>query len=180
MKEIVVHNKKFRKLIPSARIQKAIVSIANRIDRDFKDACPLFISVLNGSFIFSADLLKNVKCECEISFIKVCSYSGTQSSGNVNMLIGLNENIEGRDVIVLEDIVDSGNTLEKVIEELKKYRPASVKVAALFFKPNAYTKKIKLDYIGIRVPNKFLLGYGLDYNGIGRNLKDVYILEDSR
>lgn len=177
MKEIIVHNKKFRRLIPSAKIQKAIASIAKKIDRDFKGKRPLFLSVLNGSFIFSADLLKRIKCECEISFVKVNSYSGANSSGKVNTLIGLNENLLKRNVIIVEDIVDSGNTLEKIIDELKKHNPASVKVAALFFKPDAYTKKVKIDYKGMDVPNKFLLGYGLDYDGLGRNLNDVYVLE---
>jgi len=173
---VIVHNKKFKKLISSAKIQKAISDIAKKIDKDFKNERPLFLSVLNGSFLFAADLLKKVKCECEISFIKVSSYSGTQSTGNVNTLIGLNENLTGRTVIIVEDIVDSGNTLEKVLEELKKHNPKSIKVATLFFKPTAYTKKIKLDYKGIDVPNKFLLGYGLDYDGLGRNLQDVYAL----
>ncbi len=177
-KAVTIHGKKFKSLISSGRIQKAIAFIAKKMDKDFKNERPLFLSVLNGSFLFTADLLKKVKVECEISFIKVSSYSGTQSTGNVNTLIGLSENLEGRTIIILEDIVDSGNTLENVLRELKKHNPKTIKVAALFFKPHAYTKKIKLDYIGIDVPNKFLLGYGLDYDGLGRNLQDVYVLEE--
>ena len=174
---VVVHGKKFRKLISAAIIQKAISFVAKKIDKDCRNKRPIFLSVLNGSFLFTADLLKRVKCECEISFIKISSYSGTQSTGNMNTLIGLNENLKGRTVVIVEDIVDSGNTLEKVLSELKKHNPKSVKVAALFFKPEAYTKKIKLDYVGMNVPHKFLLGYGLDYDGLGRNLQDVYVLE---
>ena len=177
-KTIIIHNKKFSKLISSAKIQKAISAIAKKMDKDFKNERPLFLSVLNGSFLFTADLLKKIKTECEISFIKVSSYSGTTSTGNVNTLIGLNENLEGRTIIILEDIVDSGNTLEKVMEELKKYNPKEIKIATLFFKPEAYTKKIKLNYKGIDVPNKFLLGYGLDYNGLGRNLQDIYVISE--
>ena len=176
-KTVAVHNKKFRKLISSAKIQKAISVIAKKIDTDFKNERPLFLSVLNGSFLFAADLLKKVKCECEISFIKVSSYAGTTSKGSVHTLIGLNENLNGRTVIIVEDIVDSGNTLEKVIAELKKHNPKEIKIATLFFKPEAYTKKIKLDYKGMDVPNKFLLGYGLDCDGLGRNFQDVYVLE---
>lgn len=176
--KVTVHNKRFSKLISSARIQRAISAIAKKIDKDFENERPLFLSVLNGSFLFAADLLKKVKCECEISFIKVSSYAGTQSSGSVTTLIGLSENLDGRTVIIVEDIVDSGNTLEKVLEELKKHNPQKIKIATLFFKPSAYTKKIKLDYRGIDVPNKFLLGYGLDYDGLGRNFQDVYVLEE--
>lgn len=177
-KTITIHDKKFVKIISSAKIQKSISKTAKKINKDFQNKKPIFISVLNGSFLFAADLLKQIKCKCEISFIKVSSYSGTQSTGNVNTLIGLNENLEGRTVIILEDIVDSGNTLEKVMEELKYHQPKSIKVATLFFKSEAYTKKIKLDYIGIKVPNKFLLGYGLDFDGLGRNLQDVYRMEE--
>ncbi|MBI3501675.1 MAG: hypoxanthine phosphoribosyltransferase [Bacteroidetes bacterium] len=177
-KTVTIHGKKFKSLIASAKIQKTISSIAKKIDKDFANQRPLFLSVLNGSFLFSADLLKKIKCECEISFIKVSSYSGINSTGNVTTLIGLNENLAGRTVIIVEDIVDSGNTLEKVIGELKKHNPKLIKVAALFFKPEAYTKKIKLDYKGIDVPDKFLLGYGLDYDGLGRNLQDVYVMDE--
>lgn len=178
MNTVTIHKNKFKKLIASVKIQKAISAIAKKIDKDFKNERPLFLSVLNGSFLFTADLLKKVKCECEVSFIKVSSYVGTQSTGNVNTLIGLNENLDGRTVIIVEDIVDSGNTLEKVLAELNKHNPKEIKIATLFFKPEAYTKKIKLDYKGMDVPNKFLLGYGLDYDGLGRNLQDVYALEE--
>lgn len=175
-KVITIHDKKFKKFISSAKIQKAIAKIAQRINKDFKNEKPIFLSVLNGSFLFAADLLKKIKIECEISFIKLSSYSGTHSTGKTNMLIGLNENLNGRTVIVLEDIVDSGNTLEKIISELQKQNPKEIKIATLFFKPDAYKKKIKLDYKGIDVPNKFLLGYGLDYDGLGRNFRDVYCI----
>jgi len=163
-------------LISSRKIQDAITIIARKIDKDFKNQNPLFLAVLNGSFLFAADLLKKIKIECEISFIKVSSYTGTASTGKVNTLIGVNENLHKRPVIILEDIVDSGNTLEAVIGEIKKHNPDTIRIATLFFKPETYKKKIALDYVGIKVPNQFLVGYGLDYNGLGRNLKDVYSL----
>jgi len=140
--KVRVHGKEFGLLISSEKIQRAIAKIAHRINRDCKNEKPLFIAVLNGSFLFAADLFKKVNIECEISFIKVASYSGTKSSGNVNKLIGLNENLKGRTLIILEDIVDSGNTLEKVLAEIKKHKPRKLKTAALFFKPEVYKKKI--------------------------------------
>ena len=176
-KTVTIHDKKFNKYLSSEKIQKAVAKIAKHINKDFKNDKPVFLSVLNGSFLFTADLLKKIKIECEVSFTKISSYSGMQSAGNVSTLIGINENLKGRTVIILEDIVDSGNTLEKVLEELNKHNPKSIKAAALFFKPDAYKKKIKLDYIGIEMPNDFLVGYGLDYDGLGRNLPDIYILK---
>src|ERR1051326_1310629 len=176
-KTVTIHDKKFTKYISSAKIQKAISKIAGQINKDVKNEKPIFLSVLNGSFLFTADLLKKIKIECEVSFTKISSYLGTQSTGNVNTLIGINEDLNGRTVIILEDIVDSGNTLEKIISELQKHNAKKIIVAALFFKPDAYKKKIKLDYIGIEMPNDFLIGYGLDYDGLGRNLSDIYILK---
>ena len=176
-KEVTIHGKTFRKFISSVKIQVAIGKIAKRINKDFKNEKPIFLSVLNGSFLFTADLLKKIKIECEVSFTKISSYSGTQSTGQINTLIGINENLKNRTVIILEDIVDSGNTLEKIISELKNHQTKKIIVATLFFKPDAYKKKIKLDFIGIEMPNDFLVGYGLDYDGLGRNLSDIYTLK---
>lgn len=176
-KTVTIHGRKFMLLISSRKIQHAVSRIAKKIDRDFKNQNPLFLAVLNGSFLFAADLLRKIKIDCEISFIKVSSYSGTSSTGNVSTLIGVSENLNRRPVIILEDIVDTGNTLETVISEIKKHNPDGVRVATLFFKPEAYKKKITLDYVGIKVPNKFLVGYGLDHNQQGRNLKDIYAIE---
>lgn len=176
-KSVTIHGLKFMLLVSSGKIQDAVSRIAKKIDRDFKDRNPLFIAVLNGSFLFAADLLRKIKIECGISFIKVSSYSGTRSSGKVNTLIGVNENLLKRPVIILEDIVDSGNTLEAVLAEIKKHNPDEISVATLFFKPEVYQKKNALNYIGIKVPDKFLVGYGLDYDGSGRNLSDIYALE---
>jgi hypoxanthine phosphoribosyltransferase len=176
-KEVTIHDKRFVKYISSRKIQKVIAVIAKRINKDFAGKKPIFLAVLNGSFLFTADLMKKVTIECEVSFIKVASYSGTKSTGNVNTLIGLNENLKGRNIIILEDIVDSGSTIEKLSAMLKVRHPKQIKIATLLFKPNAYKKKIKLDYVGIEVPNDFLVGYGLDYDGLGRNLSDIYSLK---
>src|SRR5262245_60784134 len=144
-KSVTIYGSKFILLISSRKIQNAIAVIAKKIDRDFKNQNPLFLAVLHGSFLFAADLLRKVKIECEISFIKVSAYSGTLSTGKVNTLIGVSENLHKRPVIILEDIVDSGNTLEAVMGEIKKHNPDGVSVATLFFKPEAYRKKIPLD-----------------------------------
>ncbi|MBI4945485.1 MAG: hypoxanthine phosphoribosyltransferase [Bacteroidetes bacterium] len=174
---VVIHDKKFRKFISSQKIQKTIAVIARKINKDFKNENPVFLSVLNGSFLFTADLLKKVKVDCEVSFIKVASYSGIRSTGNLNTLIGVNENLKRKNIVILEDIIDSGNTIEKVMLELKKHDPQKISIATLLFKSGAYKKRLKIDYIGMEVPNDFLVGYGLDYDGLGRNLSDIYILK---
>ncbi len=179
MKEIVcIKDKKFKPFISSQKIQEAVKVIAQKINHDLKDDFPLFLVVLNGSFMFAADLLKEVNVPCEISFVKVASYHGTSSSGVVNELIGLTENIENRVVVIVEDIVDTGLTLGRVHAILQSKKARSVKVATAFIKPDSYNNKIPIDYSGVSIGNEFVLGYGLDYLGQGRNLKDLYILTD--
>lgn len=179
MKQVKLHDKEFKVSIPSEKIQEAIVQMAKKINNDYKDKnVPLFISILNGSFMFTADLFKHIDFVCEVTFLKLTSYRGTASTGAVRQLIGVNEAIEGRDVIVLEDIVDTGITLEQILGQLKSFEPASVGVASLLFKPEAYQKDLKIDYIGMEIPNDFIVGYGLDYDGLGRNLPDIYTLID--
>ncbi len=175
---IRIHGKDFKVLIPSEKIQEAISSMAERVNADLKGKKPLFIAILNGSFLFASDLLRRISVECEITFLKVASYNGTSSTGKVFELIGLNEEIKGRTVVVLEDIVDTGVTLEKIVGDLKARKALEIKIATLLFKPAAYTKKIKVDYVGLEVENKFLVGYGLDYDGEGRNLNDIYALAE--
>ena len=177
-KEVKLHDKEFRVSIPSERIQEAIEKMAVKINNDYKgkDTPPLFISILNGSFMFTADLFKHIDFTCEVTFLKLTSYRGTSTTGSVRQLIGVNESIEGRDVIVLEDIVDTGITLEQILGQLKSFEPASVRVASLLFKPEAYQKDLDIDYIGMEIPNDFIVGYGLDYDGLGRNLADIYTL----
>ncbi|MCD4833515.1 MAG: hypoxanthine phosphoribosyltransferase [Bacteroidales bacterium] len=177
MKQVKLKDKEFRVSIPAAKIQEVVGEMAKEINKNYKDKnIPLFISILNGSFMFTADLFKHIDFTCEVTFLKLTSYKGTSTTGSVRQLIGVNESIEGRDVIVLEDIVDTGITIEQILGQLKSFEPASVKVASLLFKPEAYQKDFKIDYIGMEIPNDFIVGYGLDYDGLGRNLADIYTL----
>lgn len=175
---IQLHDKKFEVFIAAEEIDFAIENMAKQIEDDFFDDIPVFIGVLNGSFMVTADLLKKYKGLCEVSFVKMASYEGMATTTEVKQLIGLNQNLEGRSVIIVEDIVDTGNTIEELKAILKEHKVKHFKIATLFLKPEAYTKDIKLDYVGIRIPNKFIVGYGLDYDGLGRNLKDVYQLSE--
>jgi hypoxanthine phosphoribosyltransferase len=177
MNIIQLHDKFFKTFISSAQIADVTQQVAQQIQRDYKDKNPLFIGVLNGSFLFVADLVRQFEGDCEVSFIKLASYEGTTSTGKVNELIGLTENISGRHIIIVEDIVDTGKTLEKIYTLLKAKHPASIAIATLLFKPNAYQKEYPIDYAALQVGNEFLVGYGLDYNGLGRNLKDIFIVQ---
>ena len=171
-------DKEFKIFIKENEIQKIVESISTNINK-LQVKKPLFIAVLNGSFLFASDIMRKITLpDAEISFIKLSSYSGTKSTGNVNELIGLNKQIKNRNVIILEDIVDTGNTLEKIIKILKEKKVASYKIATLLFKPDAYTKNINIDYIGKSIKNDFVVGYGLDYQEIGRNLPHIYKLKN--
>jgi hypoxanthine phosphoribosyltransferase len=172
--DIQLHDKAFTPFISAQEIDFALTNIAKQIEDDFTDEVPVFVGVLNGAFMVVSDLLKKYKLPCEVCFIKLASYEGTKSTNEVKHLIGLNQNLEGRTVVVIEDIVDTGSTLEELKELFKKQNVKHFKIATLFLKPDAYKKDIKLDYVGIRIPNKFIVGYGLDYNGLGRNLSEVY------
>lgn len=173
---IQLHDKKFEAFIDAKELDFAIQNMAKQIADDFSDETPVFIGVLNGSFMVMADLMKHYEYPCEVNFVKLSSYEGIQTTNEIKQLIGLNESLEGRSVIVVEDIVDTGNTVEELKKIFKEKKVKHFKIATLFFKPEAYTKDIKLDYVGIRIPNKFIVGYGLDYDGLGRNLKHVYQL----
>ena len=175
---IQLHDKKFEVFIAAEEIDFAITNMAKQIEDDFSDETPVFIGVLNGSFMVTADLLKKYDGLCEVSFVKMASYEGMATTTEVKQLIGLNQNLEGRSVIIVEDIVDTGNTIEELKAILKEHKVKHFKIATLFLKPEAYKKDIKLDYVGIRIPNKFIVGFGLDYDGLGRNLKDVYQLSE--
>ena len=173
---IHLHDKTFEPFISSDEIDFAIANMAKLMDDDFFDDVPVFIGVLNGAFMVLSDLMKKYRGMCEVSFVKMASYEGTQSTNEVKQLIGLNQDLEGRTVIIVEDIVDTGNTVEILKDLFKEKKVKHLKIATLFFKPEAYKKDIKIDYVGIRIPNKFIVGYGLDYDGLGRNLPDVYQL----
>lgn len=177
MRNVILKDKEFTLSYPSDEIQLDIDVLASKINSDLKDVrVPLFLSILNGSFMFTADLLKRFQYPCEVSFIKLASYEGTSSTGTINELIGLKEDIEGRTVIIIEDIVDTGRTLEKLIVELEKKKPAKILIATLLYKPDSYKGNLKINYIGKTIPNDFIVGYGLDYDGLGRNLPDIYTL----
>lgn len=171
---ITLHDKTFAVNIREEQIQQSVIELAKRLDADLEGQTPLFVGVLNGSFMFLADLMKHVTIPCEISFVKLASYEGTSSTGMIKQLVGLNENIKDRTVVIVEDIVDTGNTIEHLQQSLRTQLPKSIKVATLLFKPEAYTKDIPVDYVALSVPNDFLVGYGLDYDGLGRNLKHIY------
>jgi adenylate kinase len=175
---IQLHDKTFEPFISAQELDYAIQNVAKQIEDDFYDDVPVFIGVLNGSFMFLSDLAKHYSRPCEVSFIKLASYEGTQTTNAVKQLIGLNQDLKGRSVVVVEDIVDTGNTVEELKKLFKEQQVKHFKIATLFFKPEAYTKDIKIDYIGIRIPNKFIVGFGLDYDGLGRNLKQVYQLSN--
>jgi hypoxanthine phosphoribosyltransferase len=176
---IEVHNKKFTPYISVQEISEQIGKLAADLNRDYAGKKPLFIAILNGSFMFASDLFKELTIEAEICFIKLASYKGTKSTGNVITSIGLDEPLTGRHVVIIEDIVDTGKTLHEFLPQLFNQQPASLKIAALLHKPEALKHPIKIDYLGFNVPNKFLLGYGLDFDGLGRNLREIYrLVED--
>lgn len=175
---IEVFNKKFAPYITASQIDDQIKRVAGELNRDYAGKCPLFIAILNGSFMFASDLFKELTIDAEICFIKLASYKGTKSTGNVITSIGLDEPLTDRHVIIVEDIVDTGKTLHEFLPQLFNQQPASIKIAALLHKPDALAYPVKIDYLGFNVPNKFLLGYGLDFDGLGRNLKEIYQLTE--
>lgn len=174
---IQLHDKFFVPFISKKQIETAINKLASEISADTKGETPLFIGVLNGAFMVMSDLMKTFQGKCEVSFVKMASYKGIETTGKVNKLIGVNESLKDRVVILVEDIVDTGTTLEQLYEIVKKENPKYLKTATLFFKPEAYKKNLKIDYIGIEIPNRFIVGFGLDYDGLGRNLPEIYQLK---
>jgi hypoxanthine phosphoribosyltransferase len=176
MPAIKLHDKTFDTYLSEQDIQEKVKEIADQLNRDYKDKRPLFIAILNGSFMFAADVFKYLTIEAEICFIKLASYRGMKSSGNVITAIGLDQDLFGRDVVILEDIVDTGKTLGEFLPKLDHQQPKSLKIAALLHKPQATRFPLTIDYLGFSIPDKFVVGYGLDYDGLGRNLKEIYQL----
>jgi hypoxanthine phosphoribosyltransferase len=174
MSVIRVHDKSFDVYLSEPVIQQRIRELAADINRDYKGIRPVFIAILNGSFMFAADLFRSLDIEAELCFIKLASYKGMKSSGNVVTSIGLEDDLYGRDVIIVEDIVDTGKTLHDFLPKLLHQQPKSLKIAALLHKPEATEFPLQLDYVGFDIPNKFVVGYGLDYDGLGRNLRQIY------
>lgn len=176
MHSIKVHDKEFVPYLAPAEIAEQVKRVASEINRDYADKKPLFIAILNGAFMFASDLFKEINVDAEICFIKLASYKGVKSTGQVVTAIGLDADIYHRDVIIVEDIVDTGKTLSHFLPQLAHHHPASLKIAALLHKPDAMLHPITIDYLGFTIPNKFVVGYGLDYEGLGRNIKEIYQL----
>jgi len=174
---VKILDKEFELFIPEEKIYKAIDELASQIKKDMAEEDPIFLGILNGVFLFAADLMKRIDFPCTISFLKLASYQGTSSTGKIKRLIGLNEDIKNRTVVVLEDIVDTGFTIQHIKKQLIGYEPKEIKIATLFFKPDAFRTNDEIHYIGMKIPNEFIVGYGLDYDGYGRNLRNVYKLK---
>lgn len=175
---MIVKDKEFELYIPDAAIQQTVQKMAQKINQDYESLNPLFLAVLNGAFMFASDLMKSIDIPVELSFIKLKSYQGTKSSGNIESLIGLEKEITGRHVVIVEDIVDTGKTLQFTLKALSSHNPASIAIATLLHKPEMTKVPLELRYVGFKIPNRFVVGYGLDYDGYGRNLKDIYQLKN--
>ncbi len=178
MSVIKIHDREFVKTISAEEIAAQVKRVAGDINRDYAGKRPLLLGVLNGCFMFASDLMKNLEIECEISFVKFSSYEGADTTGTVKQVMGLNESIEGRDVIIVEDIVDTGLTMYKMLETLRDSKPASLAIASLFLKPARLRVPVEVKYSAFEIPDRFIVGYGLDYDGLGRNLPDVYDVKE--
>ena len=174
MSIIKIKDKTFKTSIPEAQILERVKAVADRINTDMADKNPLLLAMLNGSFVFAADLMRMINIPCEISFVKMASYEGTSSTGTVKQLLGLNEDIKGRTVIIVEDIVESGLTMKSLLDTLHEQEPAEIHICTLLLKPECLKVPLDIKYVAIEIPNDFILGYGLDYDQQGRNLRDIY------
>lgn len=172
--QVQLHDKVFKKFIDKAVLQKATQKVGEKMNAELSDKNPLFLVVLNGAFVFASDLLRTFRYDCDISFIKLSSYVGTKSTHTVREVIGLDTNVKDRTVVLIEDIIDTGITMDHIIEQMKLLEAKEVKTATMLFKPQAIEKDFPIDYVGLEIPNDFIVGYGLDYNGKGRNLPDIY------
>ena len=174
METIQIKDKKFTVSIPEADILREVERVAGEINRDLADKNPLFLSVLNGSFMFTADLMKRITIPCEVSFVKLASYQGIASTGKVKEVIGVNEDLTGRTIVIVEDIIDTGLTMQRLLETLGTRRPKEIHIATLLVKPEKLKVDLDIEYVAMHIPNDFIVGYGLDYDGLGRNYKDIY------
>ncbi|MBQ8467034.1 MAG: hypoxanthine phosphoribosyltransferase [Prevotella sp.] len=179
MSRVTIKDKTFETSIPEAEILKRVKAVAERLNHDFAGKNPLFLAVLNGAFVFAADLMREVTIPCEISFVKLASYQGTTSTGKVTEVLGVNEDLSGRHIVIIEDIVDTGLTMKRMIESLGTRHPASVDVCALLLKPEKLQVELDIKYVAMEIPNDFIVGYGLDYDQQGRNLRDIFTLIES-
>lgn len=176
-KRVKLHDKTFELSIPHSEISEAIESVADRLNEDYKDVeTPLFLGVLNGAFMFLGELMAKIELTCEVQFVKLASYVGTSSTGKVQDLIGLTHSVEGRHIIIVEDVVDTGESMEHLLNVLAKHKPASMAIATLLYKPTKFTKDYEVKYRAMDIPDDFIVGFGLDYDDIGRNLPDIYTI----
>lgn len=178
MKSIKIKDKEFGIFLPEEQIMKSIENVANQINKDLEGEDPLFVCVLNGSFMFAAELMKKVNIPSEITFVRISSYSGTSSTGQLKEVYGLETSIANRTVVIVEDIVDTGRTMDLMLKQFKDQNPKAIKVATLLFKPQALICDVPLDYVAMEIPNDFIVGFGLDYDGYGRNLPDIYKIKE--
>jgi len=178
MYKITLLDKEFSLFIPPVKIQAEVQNLADRINEDLKNEDVIFIGILNGAFMFASDLLRKINFNAQVSFVKLTSYQGTLSTGKVKRLIGIHEDLKDKTIVIIEDIIDTGNTIESIIQQIKGFRPKQVFVATLLLKNELYEKEIKLDYVGFRIPKNFVVGYGLDYQGYGRNLRGLYKINE--
>jgi len=176
MSRVTIKDKTFETSIPESEILQRVKAVAARINKDMEGRNPLFLAVLNGAFVFAADLMREITIPCEISFVKLASYQGTTSTGKVTEVIGINEDLAGRDIIIVEDIVDTGLTMKRMVETLGTRKPASVQICTLLVKPEKLQVELDIKYAALEIPNDFIVGYGLDYDQQGRNLRDIYTL----
>ena len=176
--KIKLHDKTFRVLISAEEIDKAVTRVAEQLNERYEGRTPIFLGVLSGSFLFLADLVRKVNFENQLAFVKISSYDGTESTGNVKQLLGVDFDIEGRDIIIVEDIVETGHSMNYLLDYLGKKNPASISICTLFFKPEKFLYEYNIDYTALSIGNEFIVGYGLDYNQLGRNLKDIYVIDE--
>jgi hypoxanthine phosphoribosyltransferase len=180
MRQVTLHDKTFTSYLTEQEILQAVETVAARINADYKAKQPLFLAILNGAFMFASDLMKQISIPCEISFLRVSSYQDMNSTGQVSEVIGLKEKIADRHIIILEDIVDTGQTVYALLQNLTGKEPASIEIASLLLKPDCVQQPLQVKYIGKSIPNDFVVGYGLDYNGLGRNLRDIYVVTEEK
>lgn len=174
MNKITLKDRDFSLFITTAEIQKAVEAMAQKINEDLKGKTPIFLVILSGAFVFAADLLRKINLDCDVTFVRLSSYSGTQSTEKIRELLGLNEVLKDRHVVIIEDIIDTGHTMDDMVHKLKHLEAAEVRIATFLLKPAALRKDLKIHYVGMEIPNDFIVGYGLDYDGFGRNLPDIY------
>lgn len=178
MGKIKLHDKTFKVMIPASEIDAAVDRVAKQLDERYKGHTPIFLGVLSGSFLFLSDLVRKISFNSQVAFVKISSYEGTESSGEVKQQLGIDFDIEGRDVIIVEDIVETGHSMNYLLDYIKRRKPASISICTLFFKPDKFLYEYEIDYTALSIGNEFIVGYGLDYNQLGRNLKDIYVVDE--